>query len=248
MVVAKELFGNRIVGHKNIGPTITIEIVDRNSESFTRRVRDPAFLGGIGKRAVAIIVKYQVGDGIELVGMTVFAVAGLVLAAIDICAEIPLHITADHQIEMTVTVIVDKARARAPPVAANACPGGVITFDPAINGQTLVLTSGELFIHTNLSIVGPGPERFAISGNGSQRVFSIGPGVTSFLAGCCGTSDSSNEDRIYPEPPRAASDREVLRRSRKTNRATHHCRSRIPRHRQPWTLADIFRWCGLIPA
>ncbi len=62
-------------------------------------------------------------------------------------------------------------------------PGGTITFDPTLNGRTVVLTSGELIIGKNMNIVGPGPGQLAISGNGNSRGFSINSGVTSLLAG-----------------------------------------------------------------
>ena len=66
---------------------------------------------------------------------------------------------------------------------ADVCPGGLITFDPALNGQTLVLTSGELVIDRSLTILGPGAANLAISGNGSSRVFFITNDVACTLAG-----------------------------------------------------------------
>ena len=50
---------------------------------------------------------------------------------------------------------------------ANVCPDRTITFDPALNGQTIALPSGELVIRTNLNILGPGATNLAISGNTS---------------------------------------------------------------------------------
>ncbi len=66
---------------------------------------------------------------------------------------------------------------------SNACPGGTITFDPLLNGQTIVLTNGELVIGKNLTLLGPGATNLAISGNGSSRVFYIDSSVTCTLAG-----------------------------------------------------------------
>ena len=63
------------------------------------------------------------------------------------------------------------------------CPGRTIDFAPALNGQTIVLTSGGLVIRSNMSIVGPGATNLIISGNGGTRVFIINSGVTGVLAG-----------------------------------------------------------------
>jgi hypothetical protein len=62
-------------------------------------------------------------------------------------------------------------------------PGGTITFAPALQGQTLVLTSGELVIDKDLTLIGPGANLLAISGNASSRVFRVNAGVNFFLAG-----------------------------------------------------------------
>ena len=67
----------------------------------------------------------------------------------------------------------DTARMRSLRAAiANVCPGGTISFDPALNGQTIVLTNGELVLNKHLTILGPGATNLAISGNASSRAFS----------------------------------------------------------------------------
>ena len=63
------------------------------------------------------------------------------------------------------------------------CAGGTITFAPALHGQTIVLTSGQLVIRTNITILGLGATNLAISGNASSRVFLITNGVTCTLVG-----------------------------------------------------------------
>ena len=54
------------------------------------------------------------------------------------------------------------------------CAGGTISFDPILNGQTIVLTSAELAIDGNVTITGPGPDLLTVSGNNARRVFNIG--------------------------------------------------------------------------
>jgi len=56
--------------------------------------------------------------------------------------------------------------------------GDTILFDSSLNGQTIILTSGQLLITKNLTISGPGANLLAISGNNASRVFSITSIVT----------------------------------------------------------------------
>src|SRR5438132_10555860 len=46
---------------------------------------------------------------------------------------------------------------------AAANDGDTIQFDPALNGQTITLTSGELVIDKNITISGPGPNFLTVS-------------------------------------------------------------------------------------
>lgn len=65
---------------------------------------------------------------------------------------------------------------------AAAAAGDTIVFGPALSGQTIVLTSGELAISKTLNILGPGPANLTVSGNGSSRVFRITDNATCTLA------------------------------------------------------------------
>src|SRR5215207_9163126 len=47
--------------------------------------------------------------------------------------------------------------------------GHTILFSNVVSG-TIKLTSGELLVETNVTIVGPGPSLLTISGNGASRV------------------------------------------------------------------------------
>ena len=51
--------------------------------------------------------------------------------------------------------------------------GDTIYFDPALNGKTIVLTSGELAINANITITGPGPNLLTVSRNGQASPFRI---------------------------------------------------------------------------
>jgi large repetitive protein len=59
-----------------------------------------------------------------------------------------------------------------------ACPNSTITFDPAAfnpaaGPYTITLTSGELQINKNLTIIGQGANTLTINGNNASRVFNI---------------------------------------------------------------------------
>jgi hypothetical protein len=53
----------------------------------------------------------------------------------------------------------------------------LILFAPDVHG-TIALSSGQLEVANNLTIVGPGAAQLAVSGNDQSRVFAIDPGIT----------------------------------------------------------------------
>lgn len=63
-------------------------------------------------------------------------------------------------------------------VIALASDGDTILFDSSLNGQDIILTTGQLVITKNLTISGPGADLLAVSGNNASRVFSITSVVT----------------------------------------------------------------------
>src|SRR5437588_7437908 len=90
------------------------------------------------------------------------------------CAiAIPAHATT-----ITVTNINDSGPGSLRDAIAAASDGDMIQFDPALKGQTITLTSGELFINNNLTITGPGPSQLTVkrsTAGGTQafRIFHI---------------------------------------------------------------------------
>jgi hypothetical protein len=58
-----------------------------------------------------------------------------------------------------------------------------IVFAPSLDGQTITLTSGELYITNALTIQGPGANKLTISGNHSSRVFDVALNVKVALSG-----------------------------------------------------------------
>ena len=67
---------------------------------------------------------------------------------------------------------------------ADAKPGDVIRIPSSGPAPlTIALTSGELLIDKNLSILGPGENLLTISGSSNSRVFHNTPGVSCTLSG-----------------------------------------------------------------
>jgi hypothetical protein len=84
---------------------------------------------------------------------------------------------------ITVTRTNDSGAGSLRQAVADICPGGTIDFAPALNGQSIVLTNGNLVIGKNLTLLGPGPANLSVNGRHRSRVFFINPGVTSVIAG-----------------------------------------------------------------
>ena len=76
---------------------------------------------------------------------------------------------------LTVTNNLDSGAGSLRDTIAASRSGDLINFDPSLNGQTIILTSGELAISWSLDIEGPGGKQppVTISGNEASRVFDI---------------------------------------------------------------------------
>jgi len=66
---------------------------------------------------------------------------------------------------------------------ANSTSGGLdtITFAPALNGQTITLSLGEMAINDSLLINGPGAGLLTINANNASRIFNISDGTATVL-------------------------------------------------------------------
>jgi hypothetical protein len=84
---------------------------------------------------------------------------------------------------LTVTNTNDKGPGSLRDTITNAKGGDTIIFAPALDGQTITLTSDQLTVNNSLDIEGPGPGRLTISGNGTNRIFAINEGLTVTIDG-----------------------------------------------------------------
>jgi len=107
----------------------------------------------------------------------------LVAACVSLlCAiAIPAH----HANTITVTNTDDGGPGSLRQVLADANDGDAIDFDSALNGQTITLTTGELAINRNITVIGLGPDLLEVSALGTQfvRVFHVMPERTVMIEG-----------------------------------------------------------------
>ena len=81
---------------------------------FTSGIPSARFLADIGKRAVVIIVVKLQPQPAIVIRMAVGAVAGPVLAAIEVVLGRPVDVVADQQVEISVLVVIKPAGAGGP--------------------------------------------------------------------------------------------------------------------------------------
>jgi len=82
---------------------------------------------------------------------------------------------------LTVTSTADSGPGSLRQALADANSGDTIQFAPALNGQSIALTSGELVIDKNITISGPGPGQLTVrrsfaDGTGFFRILHVAPG------------------------------------------------------------------------
>ena len=76
---------------------------------------------------------------------------------------------------LTVTTVNDDGDGSLRKAIADAADDDLIQFDPAIAGQTILLTSGELVVLKRISVTGPQDKGITISGADVSRVFHVDP-------------------------------------------------------------------------
>ncbi len=61
--------------------------------------------------------------------------------------------------------------------------GGSVTFSPALNGATILLTTGPITVPSGTTINGPGANLVGVSGSLSSRIFEVAPGSSVTING-----------------------------------------------------------------
>src|SRR6266513_6315087 len=79
---------------------------------------------------------------------------------------------------ITVTNTNDSGPGSLRQALADANDGDTINFDPALNGQTILLTTAELAINHDVTILGPGPSSLTVAPSSQTqcRIFHVWPG------------------------------------------------------------------------
>src|SRR5246127_4858651 len=95
---------------------------------------------------------------------TTCAIGVLLLCAV----AIPVHATT-----ITVTNTNDSGPGSLRQALVDSHDGDTINFDPALNGQTILLTTAELAIAKNVTISGPGANLLAVSRDQNAPGFRI---------------------------------------------------------------------------
>src|SRR6478752_7245690 len=84
---------------------------------------------------------------------------------------------------ITVTNTNDSGSGSLRQAVADAFGGDTINFNSSLNGQTIMLTSGELLVNKSVTIGGPGANTLAVDANHTSRVFHIASGKTVTISG-----------------------------------------------------------------
>src|SRR5204863_6602648 len=106
--------------------------------------------------------------------------------------------TAANQSTLIVTNTNDNGPGSLRQALADAVDGDTIQFDPALNGQTITLTSAELVIQTDVILDGPGPDLLTINREQQAplfRIFHVMAGTTPFITDLAITGGAASDRR-----------------------------------------------------
>ncbi|MEZ4594229.1 MAG: carbohydrate binding domain-containing protein [Chloroflexota bacterium] len=78
---------------------------------------------------------------------------------------------------LTVTTLADSGDGSLRDAIERLAPDGTITFDPALAGGTIALTSGQLNVARSMTIDGSGAPGLTVSGSNASRVFQMAAGA-----------------------------------------------------------------------
>jgi predicted outer membrane repeat protein len=113
-----------------------------------------------------------------------------------------LELLEDRRLPSTLTVTnnLDSGSGSLRAEIAAAKNNDTIVFDPSLDGQTITLTTGELYVNTSLSINGPGAAQLTVSGAHSSRIFEVAAKNQVVLSGLTissGNGSVGNGGAIY---------------------------------------------------
>src|SRR5436190_18161828 len=125
--------------------------------------------------------RFPILGGLQLFALLCLAMASLRYATARQAS--PKYFRSDPTTTLIVTTTADSGPGSLRAAIAATNDGDTIQFDAGLNGQTIILTSGELAINKNITIDGPGPSQLAVSGSNSSRIFHLMAGHTAMIEG-----------------------------------------------------------------
>ena len=130
-----------------------------------------------------------------------------------LCAAFAAEHSNRTQSVITVTTAADNGTGSLRSALAAANDGDTIQFDPALNGQSINLNSGELSINKNITISGPGPSLLTVSRNSlaSFRVFHLQAGHTVTITGLTIRNGTTNGSNIFNDQSNLTLDNCIIR-------------------------------------
>ena len=154
-----------------------------NSSSFTMTQTTPAIGTGIWSLVSGNATITDPGDPMTTITGVVTGTMATVKWTVTngTCSSFDDVMVSNNQI--IVSTVTDGVTGSLRDVISCAPPGSVITFSPALTGQTITLTGGEIEINKDLVINGPGMLNLDISGNNTSRIFHVLSGTTLYLDG-----------------------------------------------------------------
>src|SRR4029077_14992264 len=106
VLVEEEKIGPGIVGDGDVGPAVIVEVGEDDAHALRFGFADSRRFAYVGEGAVVIVVIELGLLPLVVSGMAVGAVAGAMLAAVEIIFGRPLDVVGDHQIEPAIFVVV----------------------------------------------------------------------------------------------------------------------------------------------
>ena len=158
------------------------------------------------------IARFNSPVGVTLYGANQILVTNMGSSSLTIGTPVPQPTPMIH----TVTNTDDSGPGSLRQALSDAQSGDSVTFSPSLNGQAISLTSGELTILSDISIIGPGADLLAVERSAMAatqfRIFNIPPNRNVHISGLTmrnGNAHSSSLDAggaIYADQSRLAVD------------------------------------------
>ena len=140
-VVSEQGLRNTVVGYHDVGPPVSVEVVEGHSQSLAWVLADAARRRHVQKCPVALVLVKEVGNGGKLLRV---AIRTQFWPATGDVMEIPLHIPTDEKVQVPIVIVVEKTGARGPAASSHPRPcrdideGSIAPVSEELSGGVLV--------------------------------------------------------------------------------------------------------------